>query len=213
MKKLKLSCILSLGVLLFGCAEMPNDPPNSARHIAAEDSGVIFGSIGMGRDSLVRLHKLKYRLVGTKDTGNFAYFIGQPAEFKEGEAKGRSFAVRLPPGNYELFNFEFGYHAFGEVTRFAHDDFSIPFSVSRGGTTYLGEFLSYNVLGDKNLLGSRPFIGFYFVVADKSVRDLALLQKNGINIASDSILKSIPDANAVGLPFFRVHALPPPVDN
>jgi hypothetical protein len=166
---------------------------------------VVFGSIGRGSRWDFAVQRIVFKKSGSVETGSFTYVrsptITVPVDIEEGEKKATLFAVRLPPGRYELFDvfFALGNKSFG-----AERPFVIPFEVAEGRATYLGEFLSFSVLG-KNFIGAVVYDGAYFVVSDQLQRDQTLLIKRYPEIRTlsvDNVSRRMLEAN---VPSFRAH--------
>ncbi|MBJ7445983.1 MAG: hypothetical protein JHC81_00475 [Brevundimonas sp.] len=90
-----------------------------------------------------------------------------------GRETGKVFVVRLPAGQYEVFDFGFGGTMAGMGTSWSSGTrFSMPFTIHPGQATYIGNFARAPSLGTP-LEGQLGAAGF-FVVSDKSERDLAI---------------------------------------
>jgi hypothetical protein len=149
---------------------------------ATQPSGVVFGSIGRGSNYEFSAQTIFFRRSGSTATGSFTYArnvtVTVPVDIEEGEKKATLFVARLPPGRYELSDVHFfvNYGQMGSQNFRAEGPIVVPFEVVEGRAIYLGEFLSYPVLG-KNLFGAPVFRDGYFVVTNEILRDLALLTK------------------------------------
>lgn len=97
---------------------------------------------------------------------------------------------RLPPGDYEVFNFDVHMNG-GTIQESwrARRNFSIPFTIAPGGATYLGEFIAVKLTGH-NFFGMAVPDGAYFLLSDKAERDLpvARLKEAGLAEASDAFV-------------------------
>jgi hypothetical protein len=74
----------------------------------------------------------------------FMFNIWQPLDIRDGMRKERGIVDvrRLPPGDYEIYNFRITYGTDeGPAIQTAGPNFSIPFSIAPGRTTYVGNFM------------------------------------------------------------------------
>ena len=105
-----------------------------------------------------------------------------------GDESGHVVVRRLPPGRYEVHNFSFGgSNLAGTSYNFsAAKPFSLPFEVRSGEATYIGSFMRAPSLGTplQAALGAKG----YFVVADRSARDLPIAAQRlpaGVRVAGE----------------------------
>jgi hypothetical protein len=94
----------------------------------------------------------------------------------QGRETGRVHVRRLPPGDYEVFNFGFsGSLGTSVVTTSSARPFSIPFTIRPGGAVYIGSFARTPSLGTplQRELGAMGF----FVIANRAERDLAIARR------------------------------------
>lgn len=91
----------------------------------------------------------------------------------EGRETGHVVIRRLPPGDYVIDNFSFGGQLAGTSFFWSTaTPFAIPFTIRSGGATYIGSFMRAPSLGTS----LAPTLGAsgYFVIADRSARDLPI---------------------------------------
>lgn len=109
------------------------------------------------------------------------YRISQSFAFAAGnyvspDRKGVVFALALPPGEYEFFNYQiFSTNAIYENRWFSKEDFSLAFEVEPASVTYIGDIRFVPNVG-KNAIGMTVAEGGYFIIADESETDLPQLQ-------------------------------------
>jgi hypothetical protein len=84
----------------------------------------------------------------------------------------------------------------------AKQDFSIPFKVIKGETTYLGQYLANPSMG-KNLLGTPVVAGVYFLIADEFERDLKIATARIAGGHAAKINRQVPDPSTIGTPLLR----------
>jgi hypothetical protein len=205
-------CILVLSIA--ACAQGPVSVPTSLQGVKPGTGGLVFGSIGTSGDGRLSSFSLRFRAVGSKEEGQFTYRMNpihamdDRADFND-ETKGAVFSVRLPPGDYQLFNMRLyeSHGQYGDVTFTSKEDFPITFSVKEGKAVYLGEYLVHRLSG-KNIFFLPATAGGYFVVSDKLDRDLAVVEKRGETVPRDSIENMVSPILAADVPAFRREALP-----
>ena len=79
-------------------------------------------------------------------------------------------------------------------------DFLVPFIVKPNEATYMGEYIAVNLGG--NFLGA-SIGGAYFIVDDKSNRDIEFARTNYPNIEFSKISNSVPKTDEIGCPLLR----------
>jgi hypothetical protein len=106
-------------------------------------------------------------------------FMGTKTDYKDDSETGIVEIRRLPAGEYEIFQIDAGLYAGIIQWRWSSgDSVPIPFKISPGAATYLGDFQGH-VISQRHVLSlGAPFpSSAYFVVSDKSDRDIPLAQK------------------------------------
>ena len=112
----------------------------------------------------------------------------------------------LAPGDYELFTFSVVSGGYPGERRYAPpQDFKIPFSIRAGEATYLGEYMVVSAARNR-ILGITIHGDPYFVISDQHERDVTLAKKRHKEITAEH--DDVPNAGAMGLPFFRSKSLP-----
>ena len=160
-------------------------------------SGEIFGSIVRPTDKQAAgptymRYDLRFRRIGTQE-GGFVAMTDTIFDTREGwdlrrpDVIGKSFRQALPPGDYEIYNFDMSSDT-GQVSmRFwSEQPFSVKFHVSAGEAVYLGRFIAVGVWG-KGLFGLRRPDGGYFRLANAMNEDLAAASAKGTPIAQDTV--------------------------
>lgn len=207
--------VVMLVLLLVGCAGAPATIPKSLQGDATGKKGIVFGSIGSGGDGRYSVYGLRYRAIGSKDMGEFQYrnnwmhIANTTTDFSHGNAEGSVFVAHLPPGNYELFNVHFFENrgSQGTTTFTSKVDFSVPFSVSEGKATYLGEYIGQRVEG-KNIFHLPVSAGGYYVVTDQLDRDIGILEKRGESIPREDVQNLVSSVAGAGVPMLRKEIIP-----
>lgn len=207
----RIALALVVALLLAGC--MPKEAvrmPAGLQNYTGVRAGQVFGSIGAAPNAPFSSVALLFRRIGTNDPGRFVFAHdslagGVPLDITENRTRGTVFATRLPAGDYELFQVSFFINRaqFGSSTFTAKEEFSIPFKIEEGRSTYLGEFISYHTTG-KNFFGMSIPAGGYFVVADKLQRDAEILSKKPEASTRWPVTKSVVDPISSKIPFFQV---------
>jgi hypothetical protein len=210
------------GVFLFilvlslaACTTTPVSVPKGLQGLPLGAGGLVFGSIGTGGDSHFSSYSLRYRAVGSKEEGEFTFrqsrlhIMRTTVDFEHDDATGSVFSVRLPSGDYQLFNVRFyeSHGQYGDSTFTSKVEFPITFSIKEGKAVYLGEYLGQRYTG-KNIFFIRVSAGGYFVVADQLERDMAVLQKRGESISRDATQNLVPSVLEANVPLLRKQPLP-----
>jgi hypothetical protein len=129
-----------------------------------------------------------------------------PPDFRDKDSQATIFALKLPEGWYEIYNFRLLRPGiYGSSTTFgARSDFNFLFEVTAGKATYVGEYLSVPVYL-RNIYGPVPIPGPSYEVDDKRVRDLAFAKTKWPDFDFGEVRDFIPDVVALKHPLF----LPP----
>lgn len=201
-----IACLFSM----VGC--MPTEAvrmPTALESSYGEKAGLVFGTLGTFPNTPFSSVTISFRKVGSKEAGSFFFAYdsilgGTPVDVAEPKARGTVFVGHLPVGNYELFqvNFFINGAQFGTTEFSAREDFSVPFKIEEGKSTYLGEFIAYYTIG-KNLFGFPIPVGGYYVVSDKSQRDISILSKKTETNPTWPVLKSVLIPEDVKVPVFQ----------
>ena len=198
MKKLFSLLAAATFVILSGCASAPriNTETPSA------DAGYAVVSLGSSEKIYVSSHRLYIRDAKTKAVADVTYFqenifYKSERDFDSAESNGAALMVRLPPGDYELYNFSSFINGYPSTTTFTtKSGFVVPFRVEQGKVSYLGEYLAHQVFG-RSLIGLRVPAFFYMVVSDKAVRDISVLERKGKVPLGLPLLKFMADGKVV----------------
>jgi hypothetical protein len=177
------------------------------------DAGYLVASLGAQPGTRYNGYNLFYRRKDRSPEGNGKIWWGQASILEGRELDSESEAGtgivdvrRMPPGDYEIFNFSLFYNA-GNVQKFfsSKQEFSIPFSIRPGSTTYIGEYLVAGLFG-RNIFGMPIAGGGYFIISNKSERDIAVAKRK--QPALGPVQSAVVDARIVGNPLIRAAALP-----
>ena len=138
-----------------------------------------------------------FRRVGGPDSGGptigrFNYSVGSPylttgANYENRIENGATIVAALPPGDYELYNYNFVQEVRSvtgmrvERTHFPAIPFSIRFSVRSGAVAYLG---SYRVEMSSG--------GSGFTASDRRDKDLAAAQAHNPALANKPVYSQVP---------------------
>jgi hypothetical protein len=207
----------AFGVLLMGlasCAPVPTVVVDQSLKVSAPDNaGKLVGTIGarLGAFNLEAspyvYNTLMFRRAGTTTGGALEFSPPDPPirsytpDYQDDRFKANTFAVDLPPGDYEFYSYRFYYNNGSvEKTFSPKAEFSIPFKIERGKATYVGSLIAWGVWG-RNFLGIPIPAGGYFVVTDQSARDLPLIAAKhpGMDRSSVSVVPLQPTPNSLAL--------------
>jgi hypothetical protein len=191
--------------LLSACGSIP-DVRNEYQ---GPDAGRVAIDIGASANTHYSSYSLNFRKVGDKDAepNRFVYFqhnefSAQKKDYDNSEENGVVQSFRLPPGEYEIFNFDIFLNGGTVQKNFgSRKEFSIPFKVRSNETTYLGNYQANLVMGT-NFFGMSMAAGAVFVVADREKVDIELAKKRLSNVAFGPISNATPTAQSIANPFF-----------
>jgi hypothetical protein len=137
---------------------------------------------------------------GTIGCGCVGFFSARAGDYS-GRETGKVHIRRVPPGDYEVFDFGFGgWTPGGSVSWSSRTRFSIPFAIRPGEATYIGNFARAPSLGTP-LRATLGAVGF-FVISDKSERDLAIARRRRPDLPPVAV--AVTDVSSFGHPMLRV---------
>lgn len=205
-----------IGLLLFlvaGCVSSgpASGPPgdtifaNSATSgkYAGADAGYLILALAAQKGTAYNDYKLFFRKRDRSIDGSVWWGQGNPfdqrkLDLDDSVETGIVDVRRLPPGDYEIFNFLVFMNA-GTVQESwrSKQDFSIPFSIEPGRATYVGEFDAAKLTG-KGLFGMTVPDGAYFVLSDKTARDVAIARQKEPGLTD--VVTVVADPSTLGNP-------------
>jgi hypothetical protein len=126
-----------------------------------------------------------------------------PPDIRDGRCQATIFALKLPEGWYEIFNFRLTRPGvYGSTTTYSsRADFSFLFQVEAGKVAYLGEYLSVPVTA-RNIFGAVQIPGPSYEVGDQRARDLAFARTKWPEFDFNDVRDFIPDVAALKHPLF-----------
>ena len=194
--------VLLVGLCLAGCTLIPADPG----YKGADTGLLVFGCGNLNEPTGIQLPYREVRPDGTRSgpVGRIEDEVGDafgpPSEFAPPEA-GQVHIHHLKPGNYEIYWYRISWQevmAAAIVT--AREEFSLPFTVSAGKATYIGDYATAYVT-PRDDLETQSADGRYILVSDKHERDLEIARKR--LPPSTEVTVSIPDVRSAHIPFVR----------
>jgi hypothetical protein len=199
---------LLLAASLMGCASVDRVPTD----YAGPDAGRAVVSIGAAAGTSYSSYSLLIRKRGLGPAekpalGSFTYFqtnlfYKQDPDYQSGGEAGVVLIQSLPPGDYEIYNFNIFLNAGTVQNNYSsRADFAIPFTVKPGETTYLGNYQANRLTG-KNFLGLSLPAGAVFVVTDRMDAEMPLAAKKGKTPLGTSV-NAVPNVKSIGNPFFQ----------
>lgn len=159
-------------------------------------------SIAQDKDTRFSIYRLNYRSRDRRVSDVIAWMKDSPLnsgspDFAEPSKSGEVFALKLAPGDYEIYNYTIA----GKGTRHSvSEDFSIPFTITSRETIYLGEFLAMVTHGG-NVSASLEQRAPIFVISDQLSRDAAIAAREEPDIQATRDM--VPPAKALRPPLFR----------
>lgn len=196
-KLLGLASLLALSA----CSSMNRIPTN----YSGTDAGYVVVGVGATTQTDYSHYTLLFRKSGQPKTGRFSYFStkSSPTGYKANTESGVVEVHSLPPGNYEIYNFDIAMKlGNGETHLTSKTDFSIPFTVRAGQVTYLGNYLANQITG-KDVYGQPIPAGAVFVVEDREEHDLYLAAKLKPSLTSSVVTDATPRIKEIKNPYFE----------
>jgi hypothetical protein len=177
---------LSAGVvMLASCATEADRPARSG-----EDAGYLVLGLGAydSTSSRAVTYEIEFRPVGGGDVQSIRFsprkvadlpFMGTKTDYDTASEAGIVDIRKLPAGQYEIFQIDAGLYA-GVIQWHWHskEGVHIPFTISSGAATYLGDFQGH-LISERHVLslGAPVPSSAYFVVSNRSDRDIPIAQK------------------------------------
>jgi hypothetical protein len=202
MKKYITLITIGLSILLAGCTARPELPKKINTNALDNNYSLIVGSLSRANglqsfDSWSLLFRsinadmiYKNFIKGKMDKS--VPFGKYDFDFKEKKSSGNIFAYIVPAGDYEIYGTQITQsYGYTHTNWQDSDNFSIRFHAEAGKITYIGEYAIQPVYNGKNLFGASLVSSGYWLIADKSERDLALLQKKYPNLNWNEVKKDI----------------------
>jgi hypothetical protein len=208
----RIFAILTL-LLLAGCVEAgPASGPNSdffanagplSGKYTGADAGYLITTVAARLDTGYDSYNLNFRKKDRSTESNVWWgqsnmFDRRKLDIDDGKERGIVEVRRLPPGDYEFFNYRISRNG-GTVQEWwtSKQDFSIPFTIKPGQATYVGEFMAIE-LHAKNLFGMTVQDGAYFVLSDKTERDVVIAKQKESGVSE--VTSAVVDPNTIGNP-------------
>jgi hypothetical protein len=188
------ACLILTLLMVTGCVETgpASGPPASvlfppgplAGKYSGADGGYLVTTLAAEKGSKWDQYSLSLRKIDRSIAGELWWGPANMLDRRQPDVDdGREIALvdvrRLPPGDYEIFNFDIDQNPGGRWQ--AKPDFSARFTISPGRTTYVGEFLAIRQMG-KNLLGMAAPAGVHFVLSDRAERDIPIARRKDPNL-------------------------------
>lgn len=197
--------MLFAAILLSACGSIP-DVRNEYQE---PNAGRVAIGIGASANTHYSSYALNFRKIGDKEAepNRFVYFqhnefSAQKKDYDNADENGVVQSFRLPPGDYEIFNFDIFMNGGSVQKNFgSRKEFSIPFNVRSNETTYLGNYQANLVMGN-NFFGMSIAAGAVFVVTDREKVDIELAKKRLSNVSFGPISNATPTAKSIANPFF-----------
>ncbi len=197
--------MLLAALMLSACGSIP-DVRNEYQ---GPDAGRIAIGIGAAANTHYSSYSLTFRKVGDKgsEPKRFAYFqqnefSAQKRDYDNPVENGVVQSFRLPPGDYEIFNFDIFLNGGTVQKNFgSSNEFSIPFKVRPNETTYLGNYQANQIMG-KNFFGMPLAAGAVFVVTNREKIDIKLAKKRLPDASFGPISNATPTVQSIANPFF-----------
>lgn len=197
---MKKSLALASLLALSACSSMNRLPTN----YSGTDAGYVVIGVGATTQTDYSRYTLLFRKTGLTKVGRFSYAStkASPTGYKANTESGVVEVHTLPPGNYEVYNFDIAMKlGNGETHLTSKTDFSIPFTIRPGQVTYLGNYLASQING-KDVFGQPIPTGVVFVVEDREEHDVYLAAKQKPGLTSSVVTDGTPQIKAIKNPYF-----------
>jgi hypothetical protein len=188
-----------------------NTGPLSGKYPGA-DAGYLVVTIAAQTDTLYDDYWIYFRRKDRSADNQIWWGQQNPVDqrkldIKNDKEEGMVDVRRLPPGDYEIFNFQVHRNAgYLQTWWGSKQDFSIPFSIIAGRATYVGELMAVGLKGEKGFLGARSPLGAYFVLTDKSDRDVPIAKQKEPGIGE--VVSAVIDPAALANPMITRRGAP-----
>lgn len=200
MNAMRMLLITMVSLVLGGCATMI--PSN----YSGPDAGYLVFGFGAAPGTTYSAYKFMIRKKGENSETAISYlqdnlFWSTERDFDDQTENGYVAVRSLPQGDYEIYNFEIHLNGGMIQTDYgSRNDFSIPFKVTAGKAVYIGDFTAVKLTG-RNIFGMSVHAGAYFLVSDKSGRDLPIARRKVPTLPE--VQMSVPDPATIDSPFFQ----------
>jgi hypothetical protein len=184
---------------------------------AGEDAGFMVIAMGSGTsiESRAVSYTLNFRKKGSPEVGTISFtphrpalpFVGTKRDFDEPNETGFVDVRKLAPGEYEFYGISAAMHGALQWRWQPEDEFSIPFTISPGVATYLGDFRGVSTSRRSAWsLGAPLPTGAYFVVSNRADRDLPIAKRKAPKL--DQVNPAVPNGAVIASPYFQFSCLP-----
>jgi len=203
MLRFPLSAALLLA--LSSCASVPEN-------YLGPDAGLVVIGIGADHETAYSGYLFEYRQTAPPvpekdrvDRGAFfwaqqAKFHGDNLDYDTEQGGGIVVSKFMRPGKYEIYNFDVSMSGLRSDSFSSKIEFSIPFEVRPGQTTYLGNYEAHRLMG-KNFVGLPVWAGATFAVSDRSAAELEIARAK-VGAIGSPIIDATPDVKGIDSPFF-----------
>lgn len=169
-------------LLLLACAAVACTTLDLNAAGAGKDGGHLIAALGASPETRYARYVLKFRKVDKTAAGELRYVQentqdASHRDFDDQTENGLVHVLDLPPGEYEIYNFDIIQdNQAGRKLFKSAADFSIPFRIVSGSATYLGDFTAIGIVA-KDVFGATISAGAYFSLADRQARDVPIAHR------------------------------------
>jgi len=181
---------------------------------AGPDAGQVVVGIGAAKGIKYDNYSLFFRSLDgavqssdQRPTGRLIYyqdnrFVAQTRDYDTAAEDGVVLVASLPPGRYEVFNFQLAKVVGTTFTTLrSRKDFSIPFEIKPGKAVYLGNFQANAVRQD--FRGTSIEVAAVFVVDSRFQTDVGLIRaRSGTRPLLADVTDATPSVSAIANQFF-----------
>jgi hypothetical protein len=213
----KSSRALFAAAAILGIAAAGASWSKELKDYSGDDAGFMVIAMGSGTsiESRAVSYTLNFRRKGSPEIGTISFtphrpalpFLGTKRDFDEPNETGFVDVRKLAPGDYEIYRISAAMYGAIQWRWQPDDEFSIPFTISPGVATYLGDFRGVSTSSRSAWsLGAPLPTGAYFVVSNRADRDLPIARRKAPKL--DQVNRAVPNGAVVASPYFQFSCLP-----
>jgi hypothetical protein len=197
---LKRIAIVIILALCGACA--PIQLKEELKPSTVDEAGYLIGTIGHKRWGPFGSHSFIFQgiVFSPKDSqdsaaGTIGFLNGgfgdNPIDYKDSNHLGAAFSIPLKPGDYEIRGVRFTSDDGGTIQRAPDCFMAIPFTITKGKRTYIGDFLA-STLSENRKVYKNYFPPGFFWFSDKFEVDMPLLNKKYPDQVNLETINSVP---------------------
>jgi hypothetical protein len=213
----RFSGALLAGALAMGFTAAGVSWSKELKDYSGDDAGFMVIAMGSGTsvESRAISYTLNFRRKESSEVGTISFtphrpalpFLGTKRDFDEPNETGFVDVRKLAPGEYEIYGISAAMYGTLQWRWQPKDEFSIPFTISPGVATYLGDFRGVGT-SERSAwsLGAPLPTGAYFVVSNRADRDVPIARRKAPTF--DQVNPAVPTEAVINSRYFQFSCLP-----